>query len=387
MKAIYIFMLTAFLTACGGNNSSSSNPNPASSSSSQSNIDPNSCDAANGVIFAECVNAHYGKAWGASYSPTWEPYETSQPGNQVQWAIVDSDAAHNKVMEVSFANNDKRGIFIIGSDAKTRDLSDYKGGKFSFDVKVVDSGEVANPVTGWIELNVRQECVYPCAAHYSQVNIHASNVWAHMEIPVKDLIASGLDITKISNSLQFSTRTGIQKGLRLQFDNIKFTKGSNLLVEPKTLYKEDYNSQEIKNWSAVITSGNPEVHMWSDVGAVLSLDWRTTNDAVDWETTLPATIDLTNKKISYQMFCAKESTDNFAVTLVATDENGTVAMADSYAGWQFPDDTWVYLNFSPGTNFLTGFNPKKVAKLGLRFAAFSAPTYTFCWVDTIRVTE
>jgi hypothetical protein len=79
---------------------------------------------------------------------------------------------------------------------------------------------------------------------------------------------------------------------------------------------------------------------------------------------------------------------NFSFQMIATDVNGVMATTQPNYAMTLNTDQWyrVYADF--GNIFDSGFNPKRISKIGLQSNYLgSGLETTFCQIDTIRITE
>lgn len=369
---------------------SSSSLLSSSSSSSSSSINP--CNNTNGIIFSECLNASYGFIIGSQYLPTYSEYIESTSGEQVQWSIRDTNSTHNNVLDVTFSDNNRKGQLVIGypdSNPSTQDQSQYQTGSLQFDLRVLDFGDAFNAQVGGVVFVVRMDCVWPCAAHETPIIIPTLGTWTHVSLPISDLIASGLDISKISASLVLVPR-GDQANLHFQLDNVQLSKGGAVEAGPKVIFKEDFNTKTIPQWQFTkpVGNANAEANTNYGFGAFLNMDWVSANDVLRFTTTLDKTIDITSKKASFQMICWSNTTMNFSFQMISTDGNGVTATTEANYAATLNPENWYQMSADFGDVFDMGFDAKHIRTIGLQFNYLgSGSNTTRCQVDTIRITE
>lgn len=382
-----ICCLMIILSACGGNDGKGGS----NESSSSSSISGDPCNNSGGTVFAECLNSHYGQFVGADFAPSYVEYTTSNSNQQIQWSVIESnDPTHNNVLDISFLDNTKRALLYVGTpgDPTLRDMSAYKTGKLTFDIRVLDWGQTFDEEKSGAIINFRTECVWPCAAHYANILVTTLDTWQHVEISLADFVASGLDITKVNNAFQFSTEAFTQQGLHFQLDNIQYVKGPNTgSNSPKIIFKEDFNSQNISNWVATNYIGSAQVYTWPDVGAAILINWSGINDIVRWETTLDKTINITNKTARFQLRCLKYANTGFTLALTAEDSSGNRIISDTIYDMDLDGDNWNQFTFDIGDQFGGSFKPKNVKKIGFEFTTISNVAQTYCYIDTIQIIE
>lgn len=382
-----ICCLIVILSACGGNDGKGG-PDGNSSSSSVAG-DP--CNNSGGTIFAECLNSYYGQFVGADFYPGYVEYTTSNDTRQIQWSVIESnDSTHNKVLDISFLDDTKRALLYIGTpgDPTLRDMSDYRTGKLTFDIRVLDWGQTFDEEKSGSTIIFRTECVWPCAAHHANVLVTSLDTWQHVEISLADFVSSGLDITKVNNILQFSTESFNQQGLHFQLDNIKYVKGpSTGTSSPKIIFKEDFNSQDISNWVTTNYIGTAQTSTWADVGGWFLINWSGINDVVRWETTLDDTINITNKTATFQLKCMEYANTGFTLALTAEDSSGNRITSDTIYDMDIEEDQWNQFTLDIGNEFGGSFKPRNVKKIGFEITSISSIPQTYCAVDTIRITE
>ena len=356
------------------------------SSSSSSSVNP--CNNTSGIIFSECFNASYGYIIGAQFSPTYIESLESTSGNQVQWSVLDTGSPQNKVLDVNFSDSSRQGQLIIGhpdSKPATQDRSQYQTGSLQFDLRVLNFGSAYNAQAGGVVFVVRMDCTWPCAAHETRIVVPALDAWMTVSLPISDLIATGLDISKISASLVLVPR-GNQGGLHIQLDNVQLSKGGPVEVSPKVIFKEDFNSKTIPEWKFTNPVGNAiaEANTNYGFGAFLNMNWASTNNVLRFTTTLDRTIDISNKKASFQIICWDNTAMNFSFQMMSTDDNGETETTPVKYAMSLKTNNWyqVYADFG------NIFDARHIRTIGLQFTYLgSGPNTTRCQVDTIRITE
>lgn len=336
------------------------------------------------------MNANYGFIVGSQYLPTYIEYTTSSADQQVQWSILDTNSSHNQVLDVTFTDNNRQGQITLGhpdSNSATQDLSQFQTGSLEFDLRVVNQGAAFNAMSGGVVLAVRTDCLWPCAAHETLVTVTTLNTWEHVSLSVIDLIASGLDISKINNSLVIVPQ-GQQANLHFQLDNVQLTQGQPAVAQPSVIFKEDFNNSNISNWQFSNFVGTAMTGAFANFGAAVTLSWNATNDTLRYETALNNTIDITNRKASFQIKCWKNTFTNFSYQMIATDVNGGTATTQSKYGMSLVLDQWDEISEDLGNNFPNGFDATQVSKIGWQFVYLgTTPNVTQCNVDTVRITQ
>jgi hypothetical protein len=296
------------------------------------------------------------------------------------------------VLDVSFTDNDRKGQLIIGHpdiSPATLDESQFQTGSLQFDLRVLNFGDAYNAQAGGVVFSVRMDCLWPCSSHEVQVVIPTLDTWTHVSLPISDLIASGLDITKVNNSLVL-VPLGTHANLHIQLDNVQLSTGGPVVAGPKIIFKEDFNSKTIPEWKFTNVAGNPTASATTNFGfgATLMMFWQGANNAVRFETTLDKSIDITNKKASFQMICWKNSSTNFSFQMISTDINGATEATDANYATMLKADTWYNVFADFGNVFKGGYDPKHINKVGLQFTYLGSPAdSTTCQIDTIRITE
>jgi len=329
---------------------------------------------------------------GSQYSPTYIEYTESASGQQVQWSIFDTNSTHNKVLDVTFSDNNRQGQFVIGypdSNPSTQDQSQFQTGSLQFDLRVLNFGDAYNAQVGGVVFVVRMDCTWPCAAHETPIVIPTLDTWTHVNLPIRDLIASGLDISKISASLVLVPK-GSQANLHIQLDNVQLSKGGAVEVGPKVIFKEDFNSKTIPQWQLTKPVGNAiaEVNTNFGFGAFLNMDWVSTNDELRFTTTLDKTIDITGKKASFQIICWDNTAMNFSFQMISTDAYGVTETTQANYAMTLNTGNWYQAYADFGNVFDVGFDAQHIRTIGLQFNYLgSGSNTTRCQVDTIRITE
>lgn len=296
------------------------------------------------------------------------------------------------MLDVRFTDSNRKGQILIGnpdSNPGTIDLSQFQTGNLRFDIRVSDFGEAYDAQAGGVVFVARMDCTWPCAAHETQFVIPTVDTWVNVSLPIPDLIATGLDISKVSASLVLVPR-GSQANLHIQLDNVQLTRGGPIPASPAIIFKEDFNNKTIPEWKLTNITGNASTTATTSYGfgATLNIIWQGANNLVRFDTTLDKAIDITNKQASFQIICWKGTIMNFSFQMVSTDVNGNTETTSPNYAMPLSTDTWykVYADF--GSVFSGSYDPKHINKVGVQFNYLgSAFATTTCQVDTIRITQ
>ena len=98
------------------------------------------------------------------------------------------------------------------------DLSDFvKGGKSSFDLRL----PAATVASGMV---YKVDCFYPCGTGDQQIDLsdYEADTWQTFEVPVAQLVGSGLDVTSVNAGLVLFPTWGDQQGLSFEVANIRY---------------------------------------------------------------------------------------------------------------------------------------------------------------------
>jgi hypothetical protein len=191
---------------------------------------PQGCTESQCTLFEDGADEEFGVP--ASFE-LWEDnsaflyYGGSPDSSHVEWTVVETgEPGFGRVMEVRFNGNDPgdlvntNGWFGVAADANpeaTADLSRFAQGALRFDMRILQNG--AEP--GRLEFHM--ECGWPCQAAELPVSEPAvSGQWQSYVFPIEQLIASGLDITRVNHLFVFKPTWNLQTGQYIiQLDNIR----------------------------------------------------------------------------------------------------------------------------------------------------------------------
>lgn len=138
--------------------------------------------------------------------------------NLITWTVTDSgDPEIGASLMVNFANSGADGVFFFGS-AGGVDLSDFvAGGKLLFDLRLPE----ATVASGMV---YKVDCFYPCGTGDQQIDLsdYAANTWQTFEVPVAQLVGSGLDVTSVNAGLVLFPTWGNQQGLSFEVANVRY---------------------------------------------------------------------------------------------------------------------------------------------------------------------
>ena len=138
--------------------------------------------------------------------------------NLITWTVTDSgDPDIGAALNVNFANSGADGVLFIGS-AGGVDLSDFvRGGKLLFDLRLPESTVASGMV-------YKVDCFYPCGTGDQQIDLsdYEANTWQTFEVPVAQLVGSGLDVTSVNAGIVLFPTWGNQQGLSFEVANVRY---------------------------------------------------------------------------------------------------------------------------------------------------------------------
>ncbi|MBE8717832.1 glycoside hydrolase family 16 protein [Cellvibrio polysaccharolyticus] len=138
-------------------------------------------------------------------------------GPHVVTAVVDADEpARGKVVDVQFTSAAQNGIVFFQSTTPYNATA-LQAGTLSFDINVLDYGSNTGGLV------VKADCVNPCSSGDIPIGRVGENGWETITVPVADLVAGGLDLSKIDTPFVLLPLWGQQQGVHLQLDNIRWT--------------------------------------------------------------------------------------------------------------------------------------------------------------------
>ncbi|ARU29199.1 putative glycoside hydrolase [Cellvibrio sp. PSBB006] len=260
-KYLCLIGMALAITACGGGNGGKVN-NPSSSVSNSSSSLSNSSESVSSSSlsissslssssssesstasepYASCAEAEGGvfindvcSPWRdvSAYEQRQDPFEweevTDGEGNAVTYAIIDTDdPEHNQVLNIQFAEQTTYAgnVRMLSPENSGYDMSEFAGGTFIFDLKVVNAGDQSPDVEFYLD------CVYPCATSPKLIKSYVINEWQTIEVLVQDLVERGLDLTKVTTGFMIAPTWGKSSGAHYQVDNIRWEKGDMEITE------------------------------------------------------------------------------------------------------------------------------------------------------------
>ncbi len=128
----------------------------------------------------------------------------------MSWQTV-ADAERGDVLEVAHGQGAAlAGLFILANTPV--DLRSYANGAIVFDIKVV---------SGDSRITMKLDCVYPCTSGDQALGNLPVGEWQTVTVALSDLVAGGLDLSKVNTGLVIWA-TG-HNGTVFRLDNIRFT--------------------------------------------------------------------------------------------------------------------------------------------------------------------
>ena len=138
--------------------------------------------------------------------------------NHITWTVTDSgDPDVGSALLVNFGTNGANGVFFVGS-AGGVDISEFEAeGKLVFDLNIPAATVAAGMV-------YKVDCFYPCGTGDQVLDLtgYEPGTWKTFEIPIADLKAAGLDLTKVNTGVVFFPTWGNQHGLFFQVANVRY---------------------------------------------------------------------------------------------------------------------------------------------------------------------
>lgn len=211
---------STLLAACGGNDRAI-------------DIEPTlSCDSTEGAVFidASCPPWQAPSVFEQDKVElnSYEEVPLGVTGQLVEQQILNAeDPARGQVWDIRYGDNTQlNGLPRIAPEGVLRmDLSEYATGTLTFDLRIIDLGESQQGL--WTKM----ECGWPCTTNARPLPIGTIGQWQSHEISVAEMIADGLDITKVAMGFQIFPTWNEQTGAHFQLDNIRWSKGVTTATE------------------------------------------------------------------------------------------------------------------------------------------------------------
>lgn len=131
----------------------------------------------------------------------------------ISWALS-ADSDRGNVLQISHSSaGADTGLFFQASTPI--DASAFAGGNILFDLQVI---------SGDSNFSIKVDCVYPCTSGAKSLGSHGATGWETVTVAVNDLVAGGLDLSKISTGLVIWATQ--QTNTIFQLDNIRWEMGN-----------------------------------------------------------------------------------------------------------------------------------------------------------------
>ena len=128
--------------------------------------------------------------------------------------VVDaSEAEHGKVIDVTFSAENSNGLVFIQADSSQNMNAFASNGLLQFDINVQNYAAATS-------INIKADCTHPCSSGDINIGQPGMNGWQTVQVPVSDLVAGGLDLSKVNTPFALLPRWTEQAGVHLQLDNI-----------------------------------------------------------------------------------------------------------------------------------------------------------------------
>ena len=134
----------------------------------------------------------------------------------VSWAFL-TDDTQGSVVEVTMgASAVHAGIWFFNIVENNRDMSSYSAGNLTFDIKVMDAS--ANSA-GFV---MTTQCGWPCQSAPRELGVIGATEWESVSIPVSELQAAGLDLSKVNIGFNLYPVINQQSDVVFRLNNVKW---------------------------------------------------------------------------------------------------------------------------------------------------------------------
>jgi len=134
----------------------------------------------------------------------------------VSWAFL-TDDTQGSVVEVTMgASAVHAGIWFFNIVENTQDMSAYSAGHLTFDIKVMEAS--ANSA-GFV---MTTQCGWPCASAPRELGVIGTTEWENVSIPVSELQAAGLDLSKVNIGFNLYPVINQQSDVVFRLNNVKW---------------------------------------------------------------------------------------------------------------------------------------------------------------------
>ncbi len=173
-------------------------------------------------VFIDAVDPIWSNGIGAWDTVAGTDYFDGASGNHISWSIVSSgDPDRQNILNVNFGTGTANGVFYIQS-ATGIDMSPFAAdGKLIFDLRL-EAGSTHGMV-------YKVDCLFPCTSGDQVLDVsgHVRGEWTTVEIPISDLVSSGLDITRVNTGIVIFPPFDGQQGVSFDLDNIRWEVASS----------------------------------------------------------------------------------------------------------------------------------------------------------------
>lgn len=143
---------------------------------------------------------------------TWD----TAGGGHVTTSVVDAeDESRGQVLDIQFSDSSANGIAFIQASSTTKDMSVFSGGELKFDIQVLDYGSASG-------MAIRTDCIHPCSSGDIDVGMVGASGWETVTLPVADLVAGGLDLSRVNTPLVIIPTWESQANVHLQLDQVRY---------------------------------------------------------------------------------------------------------------------------------------------------------------------
>jgi hypothetical protein len=129
----------------------------------------------------------------------------------IGWEAVE-DPDRGMVLEVTHAGSSNNAGLILATDPI--DVSDFADGFLAFDIFVV------TPPAG--DMFAKADCGFPCTSGDQNIGSAGQSGWETVELSVADLVAGGLDLSKVNTGIVVIPQIGGQGGTVYRITNVRW---------------------------------------------------------------------------------------------------------------------------------------------------------------------
>ena len=262
-SGLALILTLVWLSACSSNNSSKVTPSTSGTGMQPPTVVPMDEGQVLHVFNADGLASEYSVM--AFTTEEESPFSGAQASQKIKWQM-----SEDGVLQVTTTATNAQGARgVLGFARTPADFSAYSDGEIVFDIR---ANSDYNDLSGLI---VKVDCVHPCSSGDIFIGqVGQNNAWETVTLSVAEMVANGLDLSKVSMGLVIFPHyfDQLYQGTSFAFEIRNLRWRSNRLVPPtpdpdpsaytdSLVWSDEFDGTSLNtdNWDIQMGDGSPDL--------------------------------------------------------------------------------------------------------------------------------